>query len=169
MSVTALVYVDTFAPDSREGVIQFASAQPGSAFSVADPTTAVSLAPHPGDAPGDYVLATLFSAAFVDSLSAALDATQRLFGAVGPDSFLRSRGLEEHPVLVPRWARGSSAPGRGTTGQHQARPLPLRRRRSRAPVDDRPPKQVEDLIVDAARATDRPTDRTHITAKEPPA
>ena len=81
--VKALVYVDAFAPDLGESVVELAAAQPGSALAVADPTTVFSIVPIPGGQ-GDVdltVLPTVFITAFANDLrpseAAVLAATQR--------------------------------------------------------------------------------------------
>ena len=83
-NVKALVYVNAFIPDQGETVVQLASAQPGSALAVADPTTVFRLVPYPGSAPGDfdaYILPDVFVDAFANDLprhtAAVLAATQR--------------------------------------------------------------------------------------------
>ena len=83
-NVKALVYVDAFAPDQGESVVQLASAKPGSALAVADPSTVFSFVPFPGAAPGDVeltVLPNVFRTAFANDLprskAAVLAATQR--------------------------------------------------------------------------------------------
>jgi pimeloyl-ACP methyl ester carboxylesterase len=83
-NVIALVYVDAFAPDQGETVVQLASAEPGSALAVADPSTVFSFAPYPGAPPGDVeltVLPNVFPTAFANDLprseAAVLAATQR--------------------------------------------------------------------------------------------
>jgi pimeloyl-ACP methyl ester carboxylesterase len=80
--VKALVYVNAFAPDEGETVVQLATAQPGSAIG-GDPATVFDTVPIPG-APGDvdlYVKQSVFPAAFANDLpiktAAVLAAVQR--------------------------------------------------------------------------------------------
>ena len=71
MNVKALVFVNAFIPDQGETVVQLASAQPGSALAVADPTTVFRLVPYPGSPPGDfdaYILPAVFVDAFANDL-----------------------------------------------------------------------------------------------------
>ena len=84
VNVKALVFVNAFIPDQGETVVQLASAQPGSALAVSDPTTVFRLVPYPGSPPGDfdaYILPAVFVDAFANDLpprtAAVLAATQR--------------------------------------------------------------------------------------------
>jgi len=66
-NVKALVYVDGFAPDQGENVLQLA---PGSALE-ADPATVFDFAPYPGAPQGDvdaYVKQSLFPSTFANDL-----------------------------------------------------------------------------------------------------
>lgn len=52
--VKALVYVDAYAPDEGESVLQLTNAQPGSLLNVPDPTTVFNFIHSPGMAEGEY-------------------------------------------------------------------------------------------------------------------
>jgi pimeloyl-ACP methyl ester carboxylesterase len=52
--VKALVYVDAYAPDEGESVLQLTNAQPGSLLNVPDPTTVFDFIHSPGMADGEY-------------------------------------------------------------------------------------------------------------------
>jgi pimeloyl-ACP methyl ester carboxylesterase len=92
--VKALVYINAFAPDEGETLLQLVSARPGSALG-GDPTQVFDLVPYPGGPPGDvdlYVKQSLFPDAFANDLSpkrgAILASTQRplAFSAAGTPS-----------------------------------------------------------------------------------
>ncbi len=160
-NVKALVYVDAFAPDEGESVVQLASAKPGSALAVADPSTIFSFTPFPDAAPGDVeltVLPKVFRTAFANDLpraqAAVLAATQRpvaLFALNAPSG-------------VPAWKTIPSWYLAGTID----RVLPIAEQRAMAVragshlVRVRAghlsmiskPGAVESIIVDAATATD---------------
>ena len=152
-NVKALVYVDAFAPDQGESVVQLASAKPGSALA-ADPTTVFSFAPFPGSLPGDVeltVLPKVFRKAFANDLPRAegnvLAATQRPVAGSALQEPSGGARLEDHPVVVPRrpdrrraadrGAEGDGPPGRLAPDQDQggapADGLPARRRRGDHP------------------------------------
>jgi pimeloyl-ACP methyl ester carboxylesterase len=68
--VEALVYIDGYAPDEGETVVQLTTAQPGSAVG-GDPATVFDAVPIPGAPAGDvdlYVKKPLFRAAFANDL-----------------------------------------------------------------------------------------------------
>jgi pimeloyl-ACP methyl ester carboxylesterase len=97
-NVTALVYVDAFAPDEGEQVLSLLG--PDSALAVPDPTTVFDLRPYPGAPAGDFdvylkpeVVVNSFAQDLPRRTALALAATQRplTFGA----------GLE--PSGVPAW------------------------------------------------------------------
>jgi pimeloyl-ACP methyl ester carboxylesterase len=160
-NVKALVYVDAFAPDQGESVVQLASAKPGSALAVADPSTIFSFTPFPGAEQGDVeltVLPKVFRTAFANDLpraqAAVLAATQRpvaLFALNAPSG-------------VPAWKTIPSWYLAGTID----RVLPIAEQRAMAVragsrlVRVRAghlsmvskPGAVESIIVDAATATD---------------
>ena len=159
-NVKALVYVDAFAPDQGESVVQLASAKPGSALAVADPSTVFSFVPFPGAAPGDVeltVLPKVFRTAFANDLprskAAVLAATQRPVALFA---------LNE-PSGVPAWKTIPSWYLAGTIDKV----LPIAEQRAMAVragshlVRVRAghlsmiskPGDVESIIVDAARAT----------------
>jgi pimeloyl-ACP methyl ester carboxylesterase len=91
--VRALVYINGFAPDQGENVLQLANAQPGSELS-GDPTTKFDFMVYPGAPAGDfdlYVKQAVFPHAFANDLpagtGAVLAASQRpitLSGALEP-------------------------------------------------------------------------------------
>jgi pimeloyl-ACP methyl ester carboxylesterase len=93
-NVKRLVYVDAFAPDQGETVLQLATQRPGSALA-ADPMTVFDPVPYPGAPAGDvdlYVKPSLFPEAFANDLSRrrgrVLAAAQRpvTFSALGAPS-----------------------------------------------------------------------------------
>jgi pimeloyl-ACP methyl ester carboxylesterase len=62
-SVTALVYVNAYAPDTDESVIQLTGAKPGSLLAVPDPSTVFDFVHYPGAEPDDvdtYIKPNLF-------------------------------------------------------------------------------------------------------------
>ncbi len=82
-AVEALVYINAFAPDEGESILQLAAARPGSALA-ADPSQVFDAVPYPGAPAGDvdlYVKQSLFPQAFANDLpkrvGAVLAATQR--------------------------------------------------------------------------------------------
>ena len=82
-NVKALVYINAFAPDQGESVLQLATAKPGSSIG-GDPTKVFNVVPYPGGPQGDvdlYVKPRLFPKAFGNDLptktGAVLAATQR--------------------------------------------------------------------------------------------
>ncbi len=160
-NVKALVYVDAFAPDQGESVVQLAAAKPGSALAVADPSTVFSFAPFPGAAPGDVeltVLPNVFRTAFANDLprakAAVLAATQRPVALFA---------LNE-PSGVPAWKTIPSWYLAGTIDKV----LPIAEQRAMAVRAGShlvmvraghlsmvsKPSAVESIIVDAAHATD---------------
>ena len=81
--IKALVYINSFAPDQGENVLQLANAQPGSDLA-GDPTTKFDFVVYPGAPAGDfdlYVKQTVFPHAFANDLpamtAAVLAASQR--------------------------------------------------------------------------------------------
>jgi pimeloyl-ACP methyl ester carboxylesterase len=81
--IEALVYIDGFAPDEGETVVQLTTARPGSAIG-GDPATVFDAVPIPGAPAGDvdlYVKKSVFRAAFANDLrrrtSRVLAAVQR--------------------------------------------------------------------------------------------
>jgi pimeloyl-ACP methyl ester carboxylesterase len=98
-NIVALVYVDAFAPDQGETVLQLASALPGSALAV-DPATVFKFVPYPGAAAGDvdlYVLPNVFPGAFANDLPAKTGALL----AASQRAFAFSAGNQ--PSGVPAW------------------------------------------------------------------
>jgi pimeloyl-ACP methyl ester carboxylesterase len=82
-NVKALVYIDAFAPDTGETVLQLANAQPGSMLA-GDPATVFNAVPYPGAPAGDvdlYVKPDVFLRAFANDLphrlGAVLSVSQR--------------------------------------------------------------------------------------------
>lgn len=62
-TVKALVYVNAYAPDEGESVIDLTGSQPGSALAVPDPSTVFDFVQYPGAEPGDvdtYIKPNLF-------------------------------------------------------------------------------------------------------------
>ena len=160
VNVKALVYVNAFIPDQGETVVQLASAQPGSALAVADPTTVFRLVPFPGSTPGNfdaYIIPDVYVGAFADDLprhtAAVLAATQRpvTLGALatpsGPPAWraIRSWALigTSDRVLPAAEQAAMAARARAHTVRVNASHLSMISR----------PKEVTDLIRDAARAT----------------
>jgi pimeloyl-ACP methyl ester carboxylesterase len=83
-NVKSLVFINAFAPDVGENVLELTAAQPGSALAVADPTTVFKLVPYPGGPAGDldlYLLPDVFVHSFASDVpprtAAALAAAQR--------------------------------------------------------------------------------------------
>ena len=81
--IKALVYINSFAPDQGENVLQLANAQPGSDLA-GDPTTKFDFVVYPGAPAGDfdlYVKQSVFPHAFANDLpamtAAVLAASQR--------------------------------------------------------------------------------------------
>lgn len=98
-SVTALAYIDAFAPDQGETIVQLAGAVPGSALA-ADPSEVFDAVQDPNLPEGDpdlYVKRSLFPKAFAASLdradSAVLAATQRPVAG----------GALQEPSGAPAW------------------------------------------------------------------
>jgi pimeloyl-ACP methyl ester carboxylesterase len=97
--VVALVYIDAFAPDKGETILELAGALPGSSLA-ADPTTVFKFVPYPGAPAGDvdlYVLPSVFATAFANDLpartGALLAASQRAFAF----------SAANQPSDVPAW------------------------------------------------------------------
>jgi pimeloyl-ACP methyl ester carboxylesterase len=83
-NVKSLVFINAFAPDVGENVLELTGAQPGSALAVADPTTVFKLVPYPGGPAGDldlFLLPDVFVHSFASDVpprtAAALAAAQR--------------------------------------------------------------------------------------------
>ena len=158
-NVKALVYINAFIPDQGETVVQLASAQPGSALAVADPTTVFRLVPFPGSTPGDfdaYILPDVFVDAFANDLprhtAAVLATTQRpvtlsaLATPSGPPAWRAIRTW----ALVGTKDRVLPA-AEQTAMAERARAHTVRVSASHLSMISRP-KEVADLIRDAARA-----------------
>jgi pimeloyl-ACP methyl ester carboxylesterase len=76
-TVTALAYIDAFAPAQGESVAQLSAAKPGSVLAVPDPTTVFNAVQDPSEPQGDldlYVKPDLFPKAFAANLPAAVGA-----------------------------------------------------------------------------------------------
>jgi pimeloyl-ACP methyl ester carboxylesterase len=72
-TVQALVYVNAYAPDEGESVIQLTGTRPGSLLAVPDPSTVFDFVQYPGAATGDvdtYVKTSLFREVMAAHLSA---------------------------------------------------------------------------------------------------
>nr|WP_296766144.1 alpha/beta hydrolase [Rhodococcus sp. (in: high G+C Gram-positive bacteria)] len=66
-TVTSLVYIDAFAPDTGESALQLTAAKPGSDLAVPDPSTVLNFVTYPGAPEGDvdaYVKPAVFLKAF---------------------------------------------------------------------------------------------------------
>src|SRR6266545_1804562 len=97
--VRALVYINGFAPDQGENVLQLANAQPGSELS-GDPTTKFDFVVYPGAPAGDfdlYVKQAVFPHAFANDLPAGTGAVL----AVSQRPITLSGALE--PSGPPAW------------------------------------------------------------------
>ncbi len=156
--VKALVYVDGFAPDEGESVLQLAAAQPGSMLN-ADPATVFNAVPYPGAPAGDvdlYVKPELFPEAFANDLpprvGAVLAASQRpltLGAAASPSGPPAWKSLPswylvgtEDNVIPPAEQRIMAARAGAHTVEVAASHLSMLSR----------PREVTRLIVDAARS-----------------
>ncbi|MBZ5738270.1 alpha/beta fold hydrolase [Nocardioides mangrovi] len=96
--VQALVYVDAYAPDEDESVVQLTGAKPGSALAVPDPSTVFNFVQYPGAEEGDvdtYIKPALFKRAFAAKLSAAQ---------------AKVLGASQEPVTLSALTAGSEAP-----------------------------------------------------------
>ena len=108
-TVTALVYINAYAPDVGENVLQLTSALPGSLLAVPDPSTVFDFVQYPGAAPGDvdtYIKPNLFR----EVLAADLSARQtKVLAAPAPHRAERAadasdRGsVEDDQELFFRW------------------------------------------------------------------
>ncbi len=103
-NVKALVYVDAFAPDAGESLLQLVAGQPGSALA-ADPATVFNVVPIPGGG-GDvdtYLKPELFRAAFAADLparqAAELASRQRPLAA----SATQQPSTEPAWKTIPSW------------------------------------------------------------------
>ena len=83
-TVTALVYVNAYAPDKGENILELTASVPGSALAVPDPSTVFNFVQYPGAPEGDvdtYVKPSLFREILAARLSAreanVLAASQR--------------------------------------------------------------------------------------------
>ena len=159
-NVKALVYINAFIPDQGETVVQLASAQPGSALAVADPTTVFRLVPYPGSTPGDfdaYIVPDVFVDAFANDLprhtAAVLAATQRpvtLSALATPSGPPAWRGIRTWALVGTRDRVLPAA--EQTAMAERARAHTIRVSASHLSMISRP-NEVSDLIRDAARAT----------------
>jgi pimeloyl-ACP methyl ester carboxylesterase len=157
-NVKELVYIDAFAPDVGESLLDLIAQQPGSAFA-ADPSTVFSAVPYPGAANGDvdlYIKPSIFHDAFAADLSdtkaAVLAAEQR------PLTFSAAKA----PSGVPAWKTIPSWYVVGTADKVlPAAEQLFMAERAHAHIDQvnashvsmlSHPDAVEDLIVQAAHA-----------------
>ena len=160
-NVKALVYINAFAPDQGESLLQLASAQPGSALG-GDPTLVFNFVPYVGGPPGDvdlYVKPSVFQGAFANDLpaktAAVLASEQRPLAAgaaarpsPGPPAWKTIPswylvGTEDH-VIPPAEQRFMAARAHSTTVEVEASHLSMISR----------PDAVTKLIVAAAEATE---------------
>jgi pimeloyl-ACP methyl ester carboxylesterase len=153
--VKALVYINAFAPDQGETVVQLATARPGSAIG-GDPATVFDAVPIPG-APGDvdlYVKQSVFPDAFANDLppktAAVLAAVQR------PVAFSALVAPSGAPAwkTIPSWylvgaADNVISPAQQRFMAERARADTVEIRASHLPMVSRP-AAVTRLIVDAA-------------------
>lgn len=98
--VTALVYINAFAPAQGETVFGLAAAQPGSALA-ADPSTVFTFVQYPGAPAGDvdaYVKHDVFRRAFANDLPA------RTGAALGAAQRPITLGAGSAPSGEPAWA-----------------------------------------------------------------
>ncbi len=85
--VKALVFVDAYAPDEGESVLQLTNAQPGSLLNTPDPTTVFNFIHSPGMADGEYdtfIKPELFKSIIAGSLSTTV--TKQLAASQRPVS-----------------------------------------------------------------------------------
>ena len=160
-NVKALVYVNAFIPEQGETVVQLASAQPGSALAVADPTTVFRLVPYPGQP--TRRLRCLHSArpsSPTPSPTTCRSAPPQCWpqpSARSPSAPWRPRPGPPAWRSIPSWA----LVGTRTACYHQ-RSNPIMAERARAHIVKvnashlsmiSRPKEVADLIRDASHAT----------------
>ena len=157
--VEALVYINAFAPDQGETVVQLATAQPGSAIG-GDPATVFDAVAIPG-APGDvdlYVKQDVFPDAFANDLpaktAAVLAAVQR------PVAFSALVAPSDAPAwkTIPSWYLVGTADNVIPPAQQQfmaerAHADTVELRASHLPMVSRP-AAVTRLIADAAKTVD---------------
>jgi pimeloyl-ACP methyl ester carboxylesterase len=157
--VEALVYINAFAPDQGETVVQLATARPGSAIG-GDPATVFDTVPIPG-APGDvdlYVKKLVFPDAFANDLpaktAAVLAAVQR------PVAFSALVAPSGAPAwkTIPTWYLVGTAdnvipPAQQRFMAQRAHAATVELRASHLPMISRP-AGVTRLIVNAAKTVD---------------
>ncbi|HWM16849.1 MAG TPA: alpha/beta hydrolase, partial [Microbacterium sp.] len=157
-TVTALVYINAYAPDEGENILALTASEPGSALAVPDPSTVFDFVQYPGAPEGDvdtYVKPSLFR----EILAARLPAKEASVLAASQRPVTLS-ALQE-PSGTPAWKTIKSYFFVGTTDQ--AIPAALQRtmatRAGGVIVEKRAdhlsmlemPRQVADLIKSAAR------------------
>ncbi len=94
----ALVYIDAYAPDEGESVLDNTAAQPGSVLGVADPTTVFDFVQYSGAPTGDvdaYIKPSLFGNFFASHLS---------------DSLKNQLASSQSPVTLSALSAKSAAP-----------------------------------------------------------
>jgi pimeloyl-ACP methyl ester carboxylesterase len=100
-NVKALVYINGFAPNTGENVLQLSGERPGSDLAVADPTTVFDFVQYPGAPTGDfdlYLKASVFPRSFAADLPR--DTANELAASQRPLTL--SAGSE--PSGTPAWA-----------------------------------------------------------------
>jgi pimeloyl-ACP methyl ester carboxylesterase len=157
-NVTALVYINAFAPAAGENVVQLATEQPGSAIGAADPTTVFTFVPYPGAPAGDvdlYILPSLFPHAFANDLPARTGAT--LAATQRPLTYSASGQASGTPAwqTIPSWYLVGTAdnvipPAEQRIMARRANAHTVEVRASHLSMISRP-DAVTDLIVRAAR------------------
>ena len=174
MNVKALVFVNAFIPDQGETVVQLASAQPGSALAVSDPTTVFRLVPYPGSPPGDfdaYILPAVFVDAFANDLpprtAAVLAATQRpatLSALATPAGTPAWRSIRSWALVGTR--DRVLPPAQQSVMAERARARIVKVDASHLSMISKP-KEVAELIREPPRPEDRETRRKAKTTRGP--
>jgi len=96
--VKALVYVDAYAPDQDENILELTGAEPGSALAVPDKSTVFNFVQYPGAKPGDvdtYIKPDLFKSIFASSL---------------PTTLTEVLAADQQPVALQALKDGSGTP-----------------------------------------------------------
>lgn len=157
-NIKALVYVDAFIPDQGETLAQLTSAQLGSCLA-GNPADIFNLVPYPGAPAGDvdtYIEQSLVPSCFASGLpvaqAAVIAATQRSLAA----SMLGEASGPPAWKNIPSWDLIGTAdrvlPPAEQNIHGQARRCPHHQGERRAPVHDRRPRVVAQVIEQAAQA-----------------